>query len=293
MSSSAVLATLPAVTVAVMVKVFDGIVLAADSATTLVLPGGSAQVYNHANKVFHLHRQRAVGAMTWGVGQIGSASISTLAKDLRRRLLGLDLNNPDWKLEHDYTVEAVAERLVEMMFDELYAPLYAGQTPGSLGFLVAGYSGHAEHCEAWLVILDDPAVRPVPQLVAADDNSGWVAYAQPAAAQRLFNGYDENLMAAIGPLVPAAQKPALTAACDSAQRLAVVGSMPFQDAINFAKFLVDVTIGYTRFLLGPDTVGGQVELAGISRHEGFKWVMRKHYYASELNPGSPHEHDQP
>lgn len=69
--------------------------------------------------------------------------------------------------------------------------------------------------------------------------------------------------------------------------------MPFADAIQLAKFLVDVTIGYTRYLLGPDTVGGQVELAGISRHEGFKWVMRKHYYSRELNPGSPHEHDEP
>ena len=51
-------------TVAVAVKVFDGIVLAADSATTLQLPAGGAHVYNNASKVFHLHRKLPVGAMT-------------------------------------------------------------------------------------------------------------------------------------------------------------------------------------------------------------------------------------
>src|SRR4051794_25730890 len=54
-------------TVAVVVKVFDGIVVAADSATTLPLANGSAQVYNNANKIFHLHRRLPLAAMTWGL----------------------------------------------------------------------------------------------------------------------------------------------------------------------------------------------------------------------------------
>ncbi|MDP9398460.1 MAG: hypothetical protein M3P96_11865 [Actinomycetota bacterium] len=53
-------------TVAVVVQVFDGIVLATDSATTFTLQGGGAQVYNNANKIFHLHRRLPIGAMTWG-----------------------------------------------------------------------------------------------------------------------------------------------------------------------------------------------------------------------------------
>ena len=86
-------------TVAVMVKVFDGIVLATDSATTAPLPGGSAQVYNNANKVFQLHRRLPIGAFTWGLGSIDSASIETLAKDLRARLMGR--SSTDWTLDSD------------------------------------------------------------------------------------------------------------------------------------------------------------------------------------------------
>jgi hypothetical protein len=89
------------VTVAVVVKVFDGMVLATDSATTFNLPTGGAQVYNTANKIFRRHRKWPVAAATWELGSIGDASISTLAKDLRRRFMGRDEDHPDWELDLD------------------------------------------------------------------------------------------------------------------------------------------------------------------------------------------------
>jgi len=61
--------------------------------------------------------------------------------------------------------------------------------------------------------------------------------------------------------------------------------MPFPDAIALAKFLVDVTARWTHFLMGPDIVGGPIEVAGVNLHEGFKWINRKHYYSLELNQG--------
>jgi len=272
------------VTVAVLIKVFDGIVLATDSATTLPLSTGSAQVWNGANKVFHLHRQRPVGAMTWGLGQIGPASISTLAKDLRWRLMGRDLSRPDWALQDDYTVEGVAGRLVEMMFDELYAPLGA---TGTLGFLVAGFSGGSQSSEAWLVTLDDPATRPVPQLAAGADQGGWMAYTQSDAIERLFNGYDGHLRSQMEAALGSQLIPSIAGVLQAQIRQPAVAPMPFADAINLAGFMVEVTVGFSRFLLGPDTVGGPTEVAGITRHEGFKWIGRKHYYDARMNPGDP------
>jgi hypothetical protein len=285
--------TLPRMTVAVVVKVFDGIVLAADSATTLTLQGGGHQVYNNANKVFHLHRTLPVGAMTWGLGNIGSASISTLAKDLRRRLMGRDPAHVDWLLDAGtYTVQGVADRLVELIY-ELYVTEFAGIAvpPGraTLGFLVAGYSAEAKESEGWLILIDGTANRPVPELAIGPDQAGYLAYAQPDATLRLFNGFDPNLPA----MIEAALEPhewakvqALLAA-GVLQRQPVVPGMPFADAIAFARYLVDVTAGYSHYLLGPDTVGGPVEVAGISRHEGFKWISRKHYYSAQLNPEEP------
>lgn len=61
-------------------------------------------------------------------------------------------------------------------------------------------------------------------------------------------------------------------------------SMPVQDAIDLAEFLVDTTKGFFRFKLGADTVGGDTDIAVVTRHEGFKWIKRKHYYPHHLNP---------
>ena len=285
-------------TVALFVKVYDGIVVATDSATTIPLVQNGAvvghQVYNNANKVFQLHRQKPIAAATWGMGVIGAASIETLAKDLRRRLSGLDGDQPGWRLDDDYSVFGVAERIVEMMFDELYSQLAPRNVPNrdrTLGFLVAGYSGHARHSEAYTVVMEDPNVRPAPQLAAAAHGTGWAAYAQTEAVHRMFNGWDPTLPAASVPYIGSNQGAGFMNLLNEMRRMAVVPGMPFADAIEFARFLVTTTIGYSRFTLGPDSVGGQVEIAGISRHEGFKWVSRKHYYHAELNPEDPH-HDR-
>jgi len=286
--------TIRRVTVVISVKVYDGMVLAADSATTMPLPGGSHQVYNNANKIFQLHRKKPVAAATWGLGVIGSASISTLAKDLRRRLMGADPTH-DWALGDDYTVKEVADRVVDLFFDELYSPLVSsGQTVrGELGFLIAGYQpvGDAWSSEFWKVTIEDPATRPIPQLEAGPEQYGWSAHAIDEAANRLFNGYDGNLPMALQQVIG---DPTIFARVEQMlqqfHRQPAVAPMPFTDAIQLAKFLADVTIGYTHYLLGPDVVGGPVEVAGISRHEGFKWVNRKHYYPPSLNPEDPN-HD--
>jgi hypothetical protein len=277
------------VTVTVAVKVFDGLVIATDSATTFQLSNGAAQVYNTADKIFQLHRSSPIAAATWGLGSIGDASISTLAKDLRRRLMGRDEDHADWELDATtYTIESVANRLVEMMYDELYEPLVGAQQPPQfLGFLVAGYSAQSRQAEGWVISIEGPT-RPVPRQELPPLASGWVAYALPEACQRLFNGWDPTLPTKLASVVDPAVMPQVVQILNNEKRAAVPGGMPFADAVNFAKFLVDVTAGYAHFLMGPDVVGGPIDVAGITRHEGFRWIDRKHYYRPELNPEDPH-----
>lgn len=272
-------------TVAVAVKVFDGIVLATDSATTMQLAGGTHQVWNGADKIFHLHRKKPIAAMTWGLGSIGAASISTLAKDLRRRFMGRDPAHTDWALDDTYTVQGVAQRVVDLMYHELYAPLGAS---GVLGFLVAGYSAASTAPEAWQITVDGTSTVPVPTLAAGELQTGWLAFAQPAAVHRLFRGYDDQLLNGLTNVMGPAHMPAIQNVLNSQVAQPAVAPMPFGDAIALARFMVEVTSGYSHFLLGPNTVGGPTEVAGINRHEGFKWITRKHYYEPALNPGDPH-----
>jgi hypothetical protein len=81
-------------TVVVTVKINDGIVLASDSAVSFFDANGSPiKIYSHANKVFNLVKGLPIGVMFWGVGGIGSASVATIAKDLRKRLAGDDIGH--------------------------------------------------------------------------------------------------------------------------------------------------------------------------------------------------------
>ena len=56
--------------------------------------------------------------------------------------------------------------------------------------------------------------------------------------------------------------------------------MPIQDAIDLARFLVETTIGFIKFAVFlPKSAGGAVQIAAITKHEGFRWVQRRRFHA--------------
>ena len=79
--------------IAVVVGVHDGVVIASDSASILVVSvapqavTGVANVYDNANKIFNLYKGMPIGCVAYGAGSIGNSSIGTLIKDLRAKLM--------------------------------------------------------------------------------------------------------------------------------------------------------------------------------------------------------------
>lgn len=63
----------------------------------------------------------------------------------------------------------------------------------------------------------------------------------------------------------------------------MVRSMPRQDLAMLAESLVDITSLKRKVTRDRETVGGDVDVAVISRSEGLVWVKRKHYFPAELN----------
>ena len=52
---------------------------------------------------------------------------------------------------------------------------------------------------------------------------------------------------------------------------------------SMAESLIAITALKRRVTLGPDTVGGPIDVAVISKGDGFIWIKRKHYFDIELN----------
>jgi hypothetical protein len=51
-----------------------------------------------------------------------------------------------------------------------------------------------------------------------------------------------------------------------------------QDAIDYAKFLIKTTGDYQRFSGNLPTVGGDIDVALITNHRGFRWISQKELY---------------
>lgn len=64
----------------------------------------------------------------------------------------------------------------------------------------------------------------------------------------------------------------------------MVEFMPKPELAKMAEALVNLTSIKRRVSRGMETVGGPIDVAVISRTEGFIWVKRKHYFSAELNP---------
>jgi hypothetical protein len=63
-----------------------------------------------------------------------------------------------------------------------------------------------------------------------------------------------------------------------------VQNLPKEDLANLAEALVNLTSIKRRVSTERETVGGPIDVAVISKGDGFIWIKRKHYFRPEMNP---------
>jgi hypothetical protein len=278
-------------TIVVTVRVTDGIVLAADSATSFSDQNGTVvKVYNNANKIFNLVKVWPIGAMTYGAGSIGTESISTLSKNLRERLTPVQFAMPGFDqdplaLERStYTIEGTARTAMEF-FEERYKAAYPQPVPGFfLGYRVCGYSADGVLPEAWEIkILENSTEGPI--RLYEDDHFGPRWNGEREALDRLILGMGSRTADALTALGadPATAQQTVDGLVNHLYANLYLPAMPIQDAIDLAEFLVETAVKFAHFSLRAATVGGPIEVATITKHEGFKWAARKHYYSRDFN----------
>jgi hypothetical protein len=272
-------------TIAICIKVNDGIVLATDSASTLSDKNGVIKVYENADKLANLYKGLPIGIITWGAGSIGSASTATLIKDFRKRIMGFDADPQKWSINKtEYSIQEMANKFKEFIFDDIYKKYYSEQQDFVQGFLIAGYSAHSDMAEAWKIqIVKDKCFGPEPVLDNEKCGINW--FGKTEAVVRLVYGIDPMLESVLRKNEIREEKvqKIMKSITNSWSTDLISDPMPIQDAVDLAKFLVELTKNYFRFKPGAAIVGGPTEIAAITKHEGFKWITRKLYYDRELN----------
>src|ERR1039457_6817350 len=191
--------------IAVIIGVHDGVILAADSASTLTVglpqPGsqpvvGVLNVYDNANKIFNICKGQPIGCITFGSGSIGNASIATLVKDLRYKLTKGEVTLTNGTIKFDskhYTITQVAEILARFLDEECAKVSDPAVRKGiNMGFLLGGYSSDEPLGESWSVeIKNGVAGHPVELRKKHDPGISWGG--QGEVLSRIVQGYSPAL----------------------------------------------------------------------------------------------------
>ncbi len=279
-------------TVCICVKVNECMVFAADSATSFDAAGRDdegnpiMQVYRHGTKVFQLHREFPIMAMTAGLGNFGPHSIAMLAKDFRATI-GKDGHSP---LGSDYRMSDVASLAHDFFLENRFDAIPEdGRRNASFELWIGGYSSGADRPELFKIgVFDGQAHEPV--LVAGEEQVGIWCGGQPDPVSRLINGFGYRLEGILkeNGITPESHAKLYSELAPKLHLPLIHPSMPIQDAIDLAEFLGDVTKGVFRFRAVPEYVGGDIDIATVTKYERFRWIKRKHFYSETFNRRTDH-----
>lgn len=264
--------------IAVAITVNDGVVLATDSAQTLKDGEGRINIHYQKRKLFPLHDSLPLGLSTVGLNRIAGQSVSSLCFDLRQLLTGRkDRDGVSWELDPDsYSVADVVSRVREYLFDSHYLPAFdSAAEPLSLTVHVAGVSAGSRFPEFAEMEFLGQHVRG-PHFTQGGTGGHVTLSGTTEACHRLLMGYAQGL----APLLEqSGMKPDEVRGLLNRARSALFphildGAMPLAEAASVARFLVETEITFSTLTPDPDVVGGDVQLAVISREHGFKWLSR-------------------
>ena len=252
------------------VKVYDGMALGAESMSQILgkQPGGQSQfmkAYSNARKLFEI-KGAPFGVLAYGAGNIGNRSIESFLYEFS----GM----------HDFaadTGEQIAHKLLQFMrapYDSAFGQSPDPQKP-VLGFYLAGYSPEQHLGTEWEFVFPQDLKPRQPR---PDNQCGasWRGIAIPFIRQ--YNGIDPRffgMLQAHGVANDVIAK--VQAAAQQLVSPIVLDGMPLQDAIGYCKYILDTTIGAATYEAGVPTCGGPLQIAIITRGDGFKWVSRPAY----------------
>jgi len=251
-------------TIVASVKSRDGLILATDSMTTVSVntPVGPqfVKAYEHGRKLFHMG-ELPIGAVTYGLGNIGTRSMEGLVLEACKHM------------EDGLTdVEGVARALYDHLraeYDAAFEGLDDEQRPGC-GFLVGGYSD--DEPLARLMEFEFPAAEgPTENLGPDEFGSTWRGIDWPFT--RLWRGFAPSLLARLAS-EDGIQQERIDELVGPLEIGVAYEGMPVQDAIDFATYILDTTIGSSRFAPGVAACGGPLQVAAIIPDEGFRWIAK-------------------
>ncbi|PYV67882.1 MAG: hypothetical protein DMG96_37985 [Acidobacteria bacterium] len=271
---------------AVAFKSAEGIVLAADSRVTLMgslpipsvpQPAGAQllpqmvvpAMFDNATILLSVKSQPHVGAITYGTAAIGQQAPRTVSSFL-----------PEFEIGNArLTVEQFATRLGDFFTRQWTSAGMPANPPmeQDIFFFVGGYDDAAAYGRLFQLHIPN---APQPQEIFPNPGEFGATWGgQREITDRLLVGFDPAVPNLVQDLlnIPANQRrPNLEQ--ELKNRLITPIPWPFlplQDCVDLSIFVVRTTITLQKWLVGIRGVGGAVDVATITRTEGFRAIQVK------------------
>lgn len=262
----------------------EGIVLAADSRVTLtaeaklgvekmILPS----TFDNATKLLEIRGHNYVGVVTYGLGAIGQEEPRTAHSYLLEFEDYLSKKN-----SKRFPVQDFAKHLGDFFKGQWDDRMPKGFSGPDMSFLIGGFDADAPYGRVFQVNIPS---NPVPIEWNAAGQFGVTWGGQLEYTNRLIKGFDPQLPSLIQDFLKlnGEQKTSLEKYLEGALSLPIPYQfLPLQDCVNLSIFLIRTTMEIQNWAVGVRGVGGAIDVATITRTDGFNAVQQKSVVGQKL-----------
>jgi hypothetical protein len=255
----------------VVIKGPEGVVLAADSRVTLAAgqQGQPAHVVNFDNASKFLSFASPhdhVGVVTYGVAVIGNRTASSLVPEFEQTVLSGEQDR--------LSVQDYSEKLSSFFMERWQNDMPRDYQGPDMTFIVGGYDEEDAYGKVFLFSIPGQT-QPEPRNA---DSFGMTWGGQLQVASRIIHGYDPNLLNIMRNTLNLDDGQIQTVVDELKRNLEFpipYEVLPLQDCIDLAIFLIRSTITAQRLAVGVRGVGGLIEVAVIARTKSIEFVQKK------------------
>lgn len=253
----------------------EGIVLAADSRVTLTATSdisGHREIthsyYDNATKLLRVNGQDFVGAVTYGQGAIGGGSPRTAHSYLPEF-------EADLAGEGRLSVETFATKL-SVFFKKQWDVSKMPDESTPMLFLVGGYDSDQPYGRVFRFAI--PSAPDPDEVQKGPNDFGMVWGGQTEITDRIINGFDFRLPNIAQEILSLSDVDRDQLGRKLQERLQTVipfQFLPLQDCVDISILLIRTTIAIQNWIVGVRGVGGPIDIATITRTEGFTSIQQK------------------
>ena len=255
---------------AVVIKGTEGVVLAADSRITLQAQrsrGGPVLAINYDNAAKLLSFSKPhdfIGVVTYGMAVIGRRTAYSYIPEF------------ELTMKHKTRVKVLTfANQLSKFFQERWADIMPADYKGpNMVFVVAGYDVGSAYGSVYLFVIPG---KPKP-VQRNPDNFGMTWGGQLEIVSRIIQGFDPNLPKIMMDALKLSQQEVDRVINTLKRNLEFpipYDVLPLQDCIDLATFMIRSTIIAQGLAIGVRGVGGPIDVAIIRRVEKLKFIQEK------------------